>query len=179
MEKEGTVRDQVIASQKPLISKKVKKIILYTILTIIIIILATIAWLVLTSYKGCDTWECFNEELSACSKTKFAGGTDIIFGYTIKGKTEGKCEVDVEFLQGELTTRDSKKLEKEMMTCYLPEGIIMLPEADLSNCHGLLKEKLQEQVITQLHNYIIQNLGQLNKDLLNPLIQQQTNQTQE
>jgi hypothetical protein len=169
MKEEETIRERVSKSSKPLISKNIVKIIFLFILVVIIILIVIITWSWLTSYKGCDTWECFNEELSACSRTKFAGGTDILFGYTIKGKTNEYCEIDVELLQGELTVKDASKLSEQKMTCLLTEGIVMLPEADLSNCHGPLKEKLQEQVITQLHNYIIQNLGHINKNLLNPL----------
>jgi hypothetical protein len=127
-------------------------------------------WIGLTAYKGCDTWECFNEKLESCSKAKFAGGKDIIFGYTIHGKNNGLCKIDVEFLQGELTEKSTRNLKNEKMTCFTPIGAIMLPEAELKNCHGILKEKLQEQVISQLHNFIIQNMGQVNKELLNPLL---------
>jgi len=152
-----------------------KLIIAVLIIVILIGILVSI-WVGLTAYKGCNTWECFNEKLESCSKTKFAGGKEIIFGYTIHGKENGQCKIDVEFLQGDLTERSARNLENEKMTCFIPFGAVMLPEAELKNCHGVLKEKLQEQVISQLHNFIIQNIGQVNKELLNPLLA--TNQLQ-
>ena len=146
------------------------KFILVIITILLLIGILFTIWIKFTEYKGCDTWECFNEKLESCSKAKFAGGKEIIFGYTIHGKTNNQCEIDVEFLQGDLTEKNTRSLENEKMTCYTPIGAIMLPEAELKNCHGILKERLQEQVISQLHNFIIQNIGQVNKELLNPLV---------
>ena len=80
----------------------------------------------------------------------------------------------VEFLQGEITDRTARNLIGEKMTCRLPNGIILLPESNLERCSGPLKEKLQEQIIEQLHNFIVQNLGQINKELLDPLNYQTT-----
>lgn len=156
----------------------IKRIILFSSIIIILIIIISLVWVSITTYKGCQSWECFNENLASCSKTKFAGGRDIIFGYTIHGTSNGLCEVDVEYLQGEIANKYAQKLANKKMTCFLPEGIIMLPETELKNCHGILKEKLQEQVISKLHNFILQNLGQINKELLNPLAYQNQNTAQ-
>ncbi len=143
-----------------------KKIVLLIIL--ISIILITI-FLTIFSYQKCDNWECFNSNLQKCKRTKFAGGTDILFGYTIQGKMEDICKVNVILLEGQLNTQDTLKLKGKEMICDIPSGIKMLPESDLSQCHGELKENLQEQIINDLHNYIIQNLGQVNGVLTAPL----------
>jgi len=55
------------------------------------------------------------------------------------------------------------------MVCNIPLGSVILPESDLTNCHGILKENLQEQTIIKLHNYISQNLGQINAEMFSPL----------
>jgi len=123
-------------------------------------------WFLFFSYAECDSWDCFNKNLKDCSKVKFVGGTDMIFGYTIKGVSDEGCEVDVELLQGELNNQDSIKLERQKMTCVLPRGVVMIPESNIGNCHGLLKEGLQDLVIKKLHTYIVQNLGQINLEIL-------------
>ena len=101
-----------------------------------------------------------------CNKVKFIGGTDMIFEYAIKGSSNGHCEVGVLLLQGELNNQDSIKLEGLEMSCFLPKGVVMIPESDIGRCHGLLKEGLQDLVIERLHTYLVQNLGQINLEVL-------------
>ena len=149
--------------------KEVDKKKIYILLGAGIIILILILIMILTHYQRCNSLECFNNNLERCKKTIFAGGKDMIFGYIIEGKQEDFCIVSVELLQGELNNQDSLLLEGKSMECSIPKGLIILPESDLSYCHGELKEALQEQVITQLHNYLVKNLGQINGDILNPL----------
>jgi hypothetical protein len=117
-------------------------------------------------YNECDDWECFNHGIKNCDRTKFIGGSKMIFEYTIKGLHDDKCEVGVELLQGELNNQDSIKLENQKMVCLLPKGFVMIPESDIGNCHGLLKEGLQDLVIKKLHTYLVQNLGRLNLEML-------------
>jgi hypothetical protein len=69
-------------------------------------------------------------------------------------------------LQGELNNQDSVKLEGNKMECKLPRGVVMIPESDIGNCHGLLKEGLQDLVIQKLHTYLVQNLGRINLELV-------------
>ncbi len=91
----------------------------------------------------------------------------MIFGYTIVGSSNTGCEVDVQLLQGDLDNSDSAKLEKQKMVCILPKGVVMLPESDIGNCHGLLKEGLQDLIIKKLHTYLVQNIGKINLGMLN------------
>ena len=65
-----------------------------------------------------------------------------------------------------IVNQDSIKLESQKMTCMLPKGIVMIPESDIGNCHGMLKEGLQDLVIRKLHTYLVQNLGKLNLEML-------------
>lgn len=91
----------------------------------------------------------------------------MIFEYTVRGTSGDSCVVNVELLQGELNNQDSIKLEGREMRCRLPSGVIMIPESDIGNCHGELKEGLQDLVIKKLHTYLVRNLGQLNLELIN------------
>jgi hypothetical protein len=145
---------------KDYFNKKLLLISLGAVALILILIL------LFTGYKECDNWECFNSRLKSCSKTKFVGGSKMIFEYTIKGIKSDGCVVGVELLQGELNNQDSIKLEYQEMTCTLPKGVVMIPESDIGNCHGLLKEGLQDLVIKKIHTYLVQNLGRLNLELL-------------
>jgi hypothetical protein len=123
-------------------------------------------WFLFFSYEDCSNRVCFDENLKDCDNARFIAGDDMIFEYIIRGESKGRCEVEVELLQGELNNEDSRKLEGQTMTCMLPLGAVVDPESDTSVCHGLLKEGLQDLVIRKLYTYLVQNLGRLNLELV-------------
>lgn len=116
-------------------------------------------------YVDCRSRACFDEKLEACDRARFVAGNDMIFEYSIEGRSGRNCEVVVELLQGELNNADSRKLERQKMTCMLPLGVVMDPESDIGFCHGELKEGLQDLIIRNLHTYLVQNLGKLNLEM--------------
>ena len=133
---------------------------------VVLVVIIYVVWFFFFSYSGCSTWGCFNSRLERCDRVKFIGGDEMIFEYTVRGKSGDSCKVDVELLVGELNNQDSIALEGKLMTCSLPEGVIMLPESNIGYCHGLLKEGLQDLIIKELHSTLVQNLGRLNLELL-------------
>ena len=44
------------------------------------------------------------------------------------------------------------------MICYVPLKLVINPISNLKNCHGLLKENIQELYLTNMHKYVISNL---------------------
>jgi hypothetical protein len=50
------------------------------------------------------------------------------------------------------------------MTCNYPISTLNLPEDDISTCTGPLREELQELIIQRMHNYLIQNIGEIKED---------------
>jgi hypothetical protein len=60
---------------------------------------------------------------------------------------------------------DRTELEGQSMNCLVPLGSSAAPEADISNCHGILKEELQEMIINKLHAYVVDNLGEIGDEL--------------
>jgi hypothetical protein len=149
--------------------KEVKQINYKSILIIFcIFVLVFFFWRFFLAYTKCEDWDCFNQNLKECNRAKFIGGSDMIFEYNILKKSDEKCVVEIILLQGELNNQDSKKLEGKSMECYLPLGIIMLPESNLGYCNGILKESFQELFITKLYIYIIQNIGRINLEVLDP-----------
>jgi hypothetical protein len=141
-----------------------KKVILIIgiILGIILILVGIWAWASFVYYKNCDTKDCFDNSLLGCSRAQYLNTGNMTFLYSINGKSNGLCVVQVELVQGDLNNQDSLKLEKKEMKCYLPLNTIMIPESDINNCHGLLKEGLQDIFISRLHSYLVQNLGRIN-----------------
>ena len=136
-------------------------------IVVIVALLAWGVWAVFFSYAECDNWDCFNNKLKECEKVVFIGESgSMIFEYIIKGVSDDECKVSVELLQGELNNQDSLKLQGHKMICYLPEGVIMIPESNIAKCTGLLKEGLQDAIIKRLHSELVQNLGRINLEVL-------------
>ena len=126
-----------------------------------------VGWLLFFSFEDCGDWECFNENLRVCDKARFIGGEDMIFRYSILGRSGEECRIHTELLQGELNGQDSLKLEGEGMVCNLPFGMVAVPENNLDECHGILKENLQDIVIKKMYSYIIQNIDNLGLQSIN------------
>ncbi len=122
-------------------------------------------WFMFFSYEKCADKVCFEDNLKDCDNALFVSGDDMIFRYVIRGERDGDCLVEVELLRGELNNADSMRLEGHTMECGLPFGVVVAPESDISVCHGLLKEGLQDLVIRKLHTYLVQNLGRLNLEM--------------
>ena len=51
------------------------------------------------------------------------------------------------------------------MICLIPLGFKASPESDINKCSGPLKEEMQVLIIKKLHEYILQNIGELNKEV--------------
>lgn len=131
-----------------------------------LVVVGVFVWLLFFLRMPCDDWDCFNDALKNCKRVSFIGGTDMVFQYKINGIRDDRCEVGAKLLQGELNNQDSLKLEGQEMKCSLPKGVVMIPESDISNCHGLLKEGLQDLVIKELYSYLVQNIGKINLELV-------------
>ena len=129
--------------------------------------LSYVGWLLFFSFDECDSLECFNENLAVCDRAKFIGGEDMIFRYTILGKYGDDCRINTELLQGELNNQDSLKLEGQSMICSLPFGMVGIPESNIDECHGILKENLQDMVIKKMYSYIIRNIDNLALESVN------------
>lgn len=146
------------------VMEKRTKIILGIVIAVVII--GLVVWITFFYYRNCENKTCFEDSLSSCGAAKYTSTGDMVFQYTILRKTSFNCIVNVKLLQGDLSNQDSLKLEGKEMQCYLPLHTLMLPESDINNCHGELKEGLQGIIIEKLHDYIVQNLGQINAELL-------------
>ena len=130
----------------------------------VVVVLVSV-WYLFFSSEKCDDIACFNKNLEKCDKAKFISQGNMTFDYRILGSSADSCEVKVKFLTGKLSEQDLRQLENREMNCFIPKGVVVSPESELDNCHGLLREGLQELVISRLHRYIVQNIGKINSDL--------------
>jgi len=86
--------------------------------------------------------------------------------YTILGNAKGDaCNVEVQLLKIKEGTIDNEKLQGKKMTCIILKNEIKLPEKDLFQCSGILKEELQVLIIEKMHDYLLKNLIEANEGL--------------
>ena len=60
---------------------------------------------------------------------------------------------------------DFVDIEGNEMSCSVEKLGGNFPEKDMFRCTGLLKEKLQEYLINRMHDYVLQNLGEIKENL--------------
>lgn len=156
-------RESFLESSQQYVKRHFKII---AIVALLVVIFISAYFVFFYKPSACTTPECFLTAMQSCSKKSYVNDApEASWEYQIKGVENGQCKVNVKLLlakQGELGI---DKLIGLDMDCYYPSGISTYPEKDLNNCHGLLKEELQNIIINKLHSYIIENLGQIKTEL--------------
>lgn len=145
---------------------KKRPLIILLSLVLILIILGIAIWYFFYYTPVCKDQTCFKEYQDDCSRASYVNQGQMILQYKILGKENNNCNINVKFIEGNIENQDSTKLQNKEMICGIPLGAQMTPESDISLCHGLLKEELQDLIIQKLHTYVVQNMGKINLELL-------------
>ena len=146
--------------------KKTRKIIMAFFIILIGLLVILWVWASFFYYVSCADDACFNDNLNTCHNAKYIKYSNMTFYYEIQGRQKSNCIVSVRLIEGDLNNQDSLELENKEMLCEIPYGMVIAPEANIDNCHGLLKEGLQDLILSRLHSYIVQNLGKINAETL-------------
>ena len=147
-------------------AKERKKLIVLGIFIVIVVIAAVAAYFFFIHTKICDSKECFESSLETCSRAEYLeDGEDATWQYTIIGESGGECVVNSQILQVKTGTIDLEKIQGLDMDCSLPLGYVASPSEDLTRCHGLLKEEMQDMIIRKMHSYILTNVGRISEEL--------------
>jgi hypothetical protein len=138
----------------------------------LIVIIAVVALYVTFFYHPkCGDIECWDAKLRECSRASYTNNpADVTWKYTILGEEkdddgEVRCEVRVLAKEIKRGLKKTDVLEGKEMTCYLPLGIVTAPEGNPNICVGRLKEEMQWLIIQKLHEYIVQNLGEISGEV--------------
>ncbi len=135
------------------------------IIVVAVILIITLYFTFFFSYT-CKDIACYKSHQEKCVKTTFIDDTkEITWYYEIKGKKGKTCEIYVEVLQIKEGSPDKLSLEGQSMNCYLPLKDTRIPRSDISLCHGILKEELQNIIIKKLHSYVVENIGEIKEEL--------------
>jgi hypothetical protein len=143
------------------------KYIIWFIILIIAIIGAVISIIYVFDYATtCENKECFTQALVKCEKRQYVNeGAEKTLFYKILGKEKDSCEVKVRLLQLKQGSIELSTLENMEMVCSVPLGSNLYPEENLKNCHGLLKEGIQEIILQRMHAQLIENLGKISQEI--------------
>ena len=125
---------------------------------VFVLLLAYAIWLFVFSIGECYDENCFNEKLFYCSPSVFYYNSEFRIDYEILGKRGDDCMINVLFLGTNVVAKQYDKMVNKSMICSLPLRVVMLPDDDIGNCHGELKEALQQEVIAKLHRYVSEEL---------------------
>jgi hypothetical protein len=144
---------------------KYKKIIILSLVLLVLIVVFLI-YLLYPFTKECYDKECFSESLVNCEKAQWINDDqDATWFYSILGEKDRKCEIKVKLLQTKKGGLELRKIEGTSMVCELPLKTMLIPEQNLEKCHGLLKEGLQDLIIKKMHSYILENIGEITKNI--------------
>ena len=143
-----------------------KKWVKVTLSIVLVIVLAVTIYFSFIFQYTCDSPACFREHQIECTRTVFVSdGAEVVWQYRILEKEKGKCLIEAKILQVKAGTLDKQTLEKKAMICSVPFGDGRAPESDLKECHGLLKEEIQEIMIKNAHSQILANIGKIDNAL--------------
>jgi len=117
--------------------------------------------------KPCDDNDlnCFSKALEKCNRVSLIReDADSNWLYIIKGGSKNYCNVEVYLLDIKKGTIDSEKLKGKKMICEHLKTEKNFPEKDISRCSGELKEEIQDLIIQRMHNYLLENLGDIKEE---------------
>ena len=138
---------------------------------LIILVIALVGfsvWFFIGYSKPCGDSACYSNAIKSCKHVSWVKeDAQASWVYTIKGNTEGdNCEVEVRLREMKQGTIDSEKLEGKDMLCTVLKSDTQFPEKDISRCSGELKEELQDLIIQRMHNYLLENVGEIQQEFV-------------
>lgn len=112
--------------------------------------------------KPCKNNDCFANAMTNCKRVSLVReDSQSSWLYTISGSKNDLCKVEVTLLKIKQGTIDSENLQGKKMLCSVPKASSQFPEKDISKCTGILKEELQNIIIERMHNYLLENVGEI------------------
>ncbi|MFA5174418.1 MAG: hypothetical protein WC438_04520 [Candidatus Pacearchaeota archaeon] len=116
--------------------------------------------------KPCSDDKCFVSSVETCKSVSWVREDEqASWIYIVKGNAGGDaCKVEVRLKEMKQGTIDSEGLQGKQMTCIFQKGSTQFPEKDISQCTGPLKEELQDLIIQRMHNYLLENVGEIKQE---------------
>jgi hypothetical protein len=110
----------------------------------------------------CYDESCFNNAMIDCDRVIWLRmDAEADWLYEIVGDEKEYCKIEVELKKIKKGKVDLEGLEGEGMICEIEKKSSVNPEEVISQCSGKLKEDLQEIIIQRMHDYLLENLGEV------------------
>ncbi len=137
-------------------------------IALIILILALIVFSLYFLFfyaKPCGDEKCFVDAMVNCKGVSLIReDSQSSWLYTIKGSKGDSCKVEVTLLKIKQGKIDSEELQGKKMSCLVQKASSQFPEKDISKCTGVLKEELQNIIIKRMHDYLLENVGEIKQE---------------
>jgi len=143
--------------------KNLKKRLLIAMIILIIAIVIYLIYLMIFQAKECKDINCYQQAMADCNKIWFIKkDPSSVWRYEILGNAKGDaCNIEVRLLKMREGAIEIEDLQDKKMICKIQKSSTAFPEKDMSQCTGVLREELQEILIQRMHNYLLENIGEL------------------
>lgn len=147
-----------------------KKIVIISLISIILVLGLLIGSYFFFFYqvkcdKQTDSKSCFLINLASCKKAIYTNAdAQTITQYTVLGTSSGQCETNIIIIQVKKGAQEVNVLQGKDMNCFTSLGSTDMPEKNIENCHGELKEQIQGIIISRLYSQILQNIGKIGEE---------------
>lgn len=114
----------------------------------------------------CYDSECFSKSLANCEGADWVREDEqAIWVYSIvKENGKDSCIINVKLIDLKKGPEENAVLIGQSMDCIMLKSETRFPEQDLSNCHGYLKESIQDLIIKKIYGSVLENLGDIKKE---------------
>jgi len=114
-------------------------------------------------FKPCGDLDCFNDAMKNCERVSLIKeDKQAVWVYNILGNLDkDRCKVEVRLTKLKEGGIETEILQNKKMICEVLKTETIYPEEDMSVCTGSLKEGLQEILIQRMHNYLLENLVEI------------------
>jgi len=148
-------------------SRIVKKKIFITLIILVIGLVGFATYIVFFIPNACDSFECYERALYDCDRVWLIKEDDsYIWRYEVLNAVHSNsCNVKVRLLKLKDGNMKIETLQNKEMICVVDRVDDVFPEKDMARCNGPLKEELQQVIIDRMHNYLLENLGEINEEI--------------
>jgi hypothetical protein len=140
--------------------RNIGKRVVVAVLILVVVGLIVGGYFLFFSVRVCESSECFYDSIENCDKVSFIReGDNANWKYGVIGEGLNGCDVEVELLNVNEGSIENEILEGKKMICDFSG--VGFPEEDIFSCSGVLREEIQERIIEKMHNYLLENIGEV------------------
>jgi len=147
--------------------KKLKKRVLIALVILIVFLVVYSIWFLFFYTRPCPDGNCFYKAMIESKRVSWIKSDEkATWLYTILGSRGDKSRIEVRLLEIKQGSEELEGLKDKKMVCEVIKGDVRPPEEDIYYCSGPLREEIQEILIQRMHNYLLQNVGEIKQEFI-------------